>query len=151
MEEKEACLVSLDVQYTFLGNHLQYHDANVLKIISIFFGFSGLYIANIDRFAETPSISSALVLIVGVIFALLLYRTSCLLTDLKQRLIDIENQKQKLYGDYFNVTSISDQYIANKLEIKSFIDFVTKLRTSTISVYSVLAFSIILALATIAK
>ena len=96
-ESKSFYSAHLDNQYTMLWKHLEYLDSNVFKLLNIFFVFSGILVVNIGKFLESPLSSALLVLMVGIVFSVLLYRTSELLTEIKTKIKDIDEEKSKLH------------------------------------------------------
>lgn len=73
-------------QYEFYCRHLEYQDSNVLKILSIFFSFLGLFIFKIEDFYSHLGLAMMLVFVVGLVFFILLYRTQELISELKKNI-----------------------------------------------------------------
>jgi hypothetical protein len=120
----------LTKQFELLWKHLEYHDSNIFKIMSIYFAFSGLFVAKINLFENAPILASILVAIVSVIFSLLLIRTSSLLTEFKKKIQEIDEIMTEQYGANI-IKSIPDNYIESKL------------RTSQISAITIPIFALI--------
>jgi hypothetical protein len=120
----------LTKQFELLWKHLEYHDSNIFKIMSIYFAFSGLFVAKINLFENAPILASILVAIVSVIFSLLLIRTSSLLTEFKKKIQEIDEIITEKYGANV-IKSIPDNYIESKL------------RTSQISAITIPIFALI--------
>ena len=100
---------ALSKQYEFLTKHIEYHDSTIFRSLSIYFLFSGAFIAKMDLFSKQPYLSSALVFIIGAIFSLMLIRTAILLSDLKDQVDKVECLIYKdLEKKQFN--SISEKY-----------------------------------------
>ncbi len=97
-------------QYDFLTKHLEYHDSTVFKSLSIYFLFSGAFVAKIDFFYPQKELSALLVGIVGTVFALMLFRTSILLSELKQQIDEIDTEIYKMHNQT-KFPSISSKYI----------------------------------------
>ncbi len=104
----------LSKQYEHLWKHLEYHDSNIFKIMSIYFAFSGLLVARIELFKDVVPLASLLVCIAGLVFALLLYRTSTLLQKMKETIVEIDEKKYELHG-YYLLNSIPEIYIESKI------------------------------------
>ena len=96
-------------QYEFLTKHLEYHDSNVFKSLSIYFLFSGAIVAKIDLFYVQKDLSAVLVGTVGTIFALMLFRTAVLLSELKVQIDEIDTQIYKIHNQ-IKIPSISSVY-----------------------------------------
>ncbi|MBE8232292.1 MAG: hypothetical protein HAW67_01055 [Endozoicomonadaceae bacterium] len=110
----ETYLNHLNRQYEFLTKHLEYHDSTIFKSLSIYFLFSGAFIAKIDLFIKQQSLSAMLVGIVGIVFSLMLLRTAILLTDLKNQIDEVETE----ICNEFNrtkISSISQKYLGRGL------------------------------------
>ena len=107
-------LETLKMQYEFVSKHLEYHDSNVFKVISVFFAFCGLYLANLDEFDRAWLPASILAVFVGIVFALLLHRTSNILTDYKITLIKIDYKIKDLVNNNYDIASIPPRYLAGK-------------------------------------
>lgn len=93
-------------QYEFLTKHLEYHDSNVFKSLSIYFLFSGALVAKIDLFYVKKDLSAVLVGTVGTIFALMLFRTAVLLSALKAQIDEIDTEIYKIHNQT-KISSIS--------------------------------------------
>ncbi len=99
-------------QYEFLTKHLEYHDANVYKSLSIYFLFSGAVIAKIDLFYVQNELSAILVGIAGAVCSLMLFRTSVLLSVLKRQIVEIDNEIYKI-NNQTKIASISSKYLGD--------------------------------------
>ncbi len=119
----------LSKQFEVLWKHLEYHDSNIFKIMSIYFAFSGLFVAKINQFDNIPILASILVAIVSVIFSLLLVRTSKLLTEFKNKIQEIDIIIKEQHGANI-IMSMPENYIENKL------------RTSQVSAISIPVFAL---------
>ena len=80
-----------DTEYTklkieILFKHLEYHDSNVFKALSIFFVLAGLFLVNIEKFSASIGASVALQIVVGSGFFLLFLRTSEIINKLKEEI-----------------------------------------------------------------
>jgi len=84
------CLVELvlsmdlnKLKYEFYCKHLEYHDSNVFKLLSIYFAFVGLFMFKIEEFYSQIELAVALVISFGILFFVFLLKTQLLLSDLK--------------------------------------------------------------------
>ena len=78
-------------QYEFYCKHLEYHDSNVFKVLSMYFAFAGLFLFKITDFYDKKWLAMALVVTVGIVFFVLLFRTQELLGDLKRLINKADN------------------------------------------------------------
>ena len=118
----------LSSQFECLWKHLEYTDTYVLKILGIYFAFSGLFVANINLFKGKELLASVLVSLASVVFATLLYRISMLLTELKNNIRSIDEEKHALHGGKL-IHSVPRAYVESGL------------RTSNIGAAAVLLFA----------
>jgi hypothetical protein len=100
-----------------------------LKILGIYFAFSGLFVAKINLFKDNPIAASVLIALVSIVFSILLYRISSLLTELKNNIRRIDMEMHKINSGEF-IYSIPDSYVDSRL------------RTSKISTPSIILFAI---------
>lgn len=95
----------LEKQYEFFTKHLEYHDSNILKILSIYYIFVGVFLARIDNFYCAELTATVLVTIVGLVVAMILHRTSRLLDEFKDRINDIDkaidSKAKKSISNYY--------------------------------------------------
>ena len=111
-ENEREYSVHLSKQLESLWKHLEYHDSNIFKIISIYFAAAGLFIARIQLFSEHVYLTLVLVMIVGILFYKMLKRISELLNELKKKIVEIDYEKNTLHG--YKFCSIPKMYIEGK-------------------------------------
>lgn len=139
-------LENLQRQYEFLGKHLEYHDSNIFKTLTIYFGFMGLYLANLEQFTAFSRVSALLVLLVGVSVAILLHRTSTVLRYMKRTMRGIDDQRRVALGDDWSFVVISTSYLGESSgTFRSPRDY----PTSVFGVYLVLTITLIVCAVTI--
>jgi len=127
--DHEKYSAHLRTQFECLWKHLEYQDTYVLKLLSIYFAFSGLFVAKIDLFKGNPVAASILIALVSIVFSILLYRISSLLTELKNNIRQIDLEMHNIHGGEF-IYSIPNSYVDSKL------------RTSKISTLAIILFAI---------
>lgn len=111
MNCKTEGLENLQRQYEFLGDHLKYHDSNIFKMLTIYFGFTGLYLVNLDKFTEYSSVSAVLVLLVGASFAAFLVRTSRVLRYVKRTMRKIDDHRRSVLGENWSFEVVPEFYV----------------------------------------
>ncbi len=91
-DKKKKTTSHLERQYEFFSKHLEYHDSNVFKTLSIYFVFAGVFLVKIDRFYCAKIAALAIVVVVGLAFTIVLYRTSRLVNEFKGRINEIDQK-----------------------------------------------------------
>ena len=127
--DQDKYAAHLSSQFECLWKHLEYQDTYVLKLLSIYFAFSGLFVAKIDLFKVNPAAASILIALVSIVFSILLYRISYLLTELKNNIRQIDIEMHNINGGKF-IYSVPNSYVDSKL------------RTSKISTLAIILFAV---------
>lgn len=112
--DEERFTAHLRSQFECLWKHLEYTDTYVLRILGIYFAFSGLFVANIGLFKDKALLASILALVVSAVFSVLLYRISTLLTELKKNIRRIDKEMYALHGGTL-IYSVPHLYVDSKL------------------------------------
>jgi len=126
---KDKYAAHLSSQFECLWKHLEYQDTYVIKLLSIYFAFSGLFVAKINLFKGNAVPASILIALVSIVFSILLYRISSLLTELKTNIRQIDMEMHSIHGGKF-IHSVPGSYVDSKL------------RTSKISTLAIILFAI---------